>query len=503
MYDSTKHVRVRRSAITADQAMATPGMGNMVRVEEPTAVTLTGSPANQRPFQVIRSDPAATAAKRVGRVRRTDSPVLAITFPANYTEAEVAATLQEYEMSSYVVSQDAAGIFSAIRNDLQSLANIQRTDIKLNADGVIASLDASHYKITRADSQDNIALVSFEFDAKRFDADTIFSWFVENNIDSAQDTVENPSGELLTVNRSAVEEGTDVRRVQLGDGVVGVLKRSDIFDVPAAFVESVCETAYGNWGWGHLEFNASMADREFCQVMEDACYKLEQVLRNITLNSQLPLESRKALVDRSLAQYGEFVKNVIDALPRQVMLLVTRAAEPKESMNMKTAEQAAAATPAVAAPVVDATPITRADLAAAVTAGVAAAMAAQRSEPAATAVVEPTAAATTVAAPAATTDVVRTDAVVITDGAITASNLVANGGVITGDMVSISRADMTAMINAATAPLMEKLTAMESTVIVRSDSGDRTVKAAGVTQAKRSADQVFQGAIPGLPPIKK
>lgn len=487
MYDSAKHVRIRRSQSAVEKAQHDPSMGNLMRVDQPTSLTLTEKPANERPFQILRNDGSmapAPAAKRHTRIRRSDSPVLALTFPAGYTEEEVQGVLVEFHMTEYVVTADGNGIFTALRSDLQSLANIQRTDIKLNDKGVVATLDAASYSIQRAASTDNIAMVALEFDAKRFDADAISSWVTQNGVDSVQDTVENSSGDSITVKRGEYDEQTDVRRVQVEEGVVAVIKRSDVLDVPGGFAEAVCETAYGNWGWGHLDFAASMADVEFCRLMDDASYRIAEVLRRITIHSQLPLESRKALVDRSLAQYGEFVKNVIDALPRQVMLLVTRAAEKKESNTMSTVEQgtttaAAPATPAVT----DNTPITRADIDALVKAGIEAALA-QRNEGTGTTAPAPA------AAPAATTtEAARSDAPVTAPAAPAAT-----------DTINVSRADLAAMIAEANAPVLAQMAEMQNTVILRSDGGDRIVQAkAEGKEVKRSAAQVFTGSLPGLP----
>lgn len=482
-FDPTSHKRVRRSAeahAAIEAAQRDITQGNMMRIESPTALSLVGRPANERPIQVMRS--SAPDTKRVSRVRRSEAPVLALTFPVGSTKEDVDSMLAEFEMTNYVVT-DIDGIFVALRSDLQSLANIERTDIKLNATGVVASLDASQYNVTRAASTDNIALVAIEFDAKRFDADAVSSWVAQNGVDSVQETVENSSGDSLTVKRSEYEEGAELRRVQLEDGVVGVIKRSDVLDVPDGFASAVCETAYGNWGWGHLDFNASMADVAFCELMDDASYRLGRVLRDITIHSQLPLESRKALVDRSLAQYGDFVKNVIDALPRQVMLLVTRAAENKESNTMKHAEQGAtsSATTAAAATTTAATeaPVTRAELAELINAGVAAALA-QRAAPAAS---------------AETTTETTTDTATAPAAAATAAE----------PSQTITRSDLAEAIAAAQKPLLDRLAEVQNTVVVRSDSADTLVAAHGVKTepVKRSAADVFKGAIPGFSVAKK
>jgi hypothetical protein len=464
-FDQTKHVRVRRSA---GQAAA----GNLVTIGTPKALTLCDVPANQRPFPVIRSDEGAPAAKppRIVRAKRSVNPVLGLTFPAGTTEDDAVALLATFEMSDYTLMVDEQGAYTAIRSDLQSIAT-ETTDIKINKEGVVARVDASQYKITRADSTDNLRLVALEFDAKRFDADAISSWIAENKVDSAQDAVENADSSSLTVKRHDVAEGTEVRKVQLEDGVTAVIARSDVADVPAGFAVAVNETMYGNWGWGHLDFNASMADVEFCRVMDDANYRLMRVLNSIMLDSQLPLEQRKALVDRALSQYGDFVKNVIDALPRQVTLLVTRAAVNKENETMAGKDENGGAQVQQ--------PLTREDVAQIVQDGITAAFAA-RSEAQAAA---PAAAAATTAA---TTEAARDDAA---SSAATAAAPAATE--------TVTRADIGAAVAEALKPFGEQLAAIQNTVVVRSDSGDRTVAVTEQKEVKRGDTAVFGGLLAG------
>jgi hypothetical protein len=458
--------RIQRSATAA---------GNLVSLNEPVAVSLVGRPANQRPFVVMRSaDAAPTDAggtKRVLRTKRNDSPVLALKFPEGSTEATVTEALTTFGMANYTIALDeATGTYHAFRSDLQSIANIETTDIMLNKDGVIASLDATQYKVKRADSKQNIKLVSFEFDIKRFDEDAISSWMAQNGVDSAKVSVENSSGDAITVKRSDVEEGTDVRRVELEAGVVAVVARSDVADLPAEFALTLSDAAYGSWGWGHLEFNVALADEAFCQLMDDAAYRLCSVMRHITMQCELPLESRKELVARSLAQYQDFVSNVIDALPRQVMVLVTRAdVATKESNNMKTEDQSAAPAAAAAAP---ATPevITRADLDAAVAKAVTAALAAQ-------------------AAPAAAADTTqRSDAAA--PAAAAPAEPVAAAVAPAAAVAGLTRADLDDAVSKVVSPLIEQISTLQNTVVLRSDSGDQ--KQAGAKPAN-----IFRGSIFG------
>ncbi len=485
--------RIIRSAVPVD--------GNLVRAVESKRkkfVTLTSKPANERPFVVVRSDadpeeegiggavdaPATPTprARIVRGVKRNDNPILALNFPDDTTEEQATAILAEYSMSDYKLSTNDEGRFVAVRSDLQSIADIATTEVMLTA-GVLASLDATEFAVKRSENKNNLTLVSLEFDAKRFDTDQVNSWLSKNSVDSTQDSVENSSGDVIAVKRNSVGAETDTRRVELEPGVTAVVARSETCCLPEEYAAVINEAAYGNWGWGHLDFNAALADEEYSRWMDKAQDKLNSVLRHITMYCGLPLDARKQLVNQALAQYGDFVGSVIDALPRQVMLLVTRAADANKESNTMSKDTAVAATD---------TPVTRAELAKMITDGVAAAMVAQRNDPATAAVAAP-AAAVAVAAPvaaAADTNTQRAaDPVVATPAATPAVVAAAPAATET-----ITRADMAAAVSEAMAPLVAQITEMNNTVILRNDGGDVAVK----TVAVKRTDDVFVGAIPGI-----
>ncbi len=495
------HTRVIRRSGTVE--------GNLVRpIDDPKKrqkfLTLTNRPANERPFVVVRSEqeeanPAATPRARIVRAaKRSDNPVLSVSFPADYTEDTVKGILAEYSMDDYRLDTAADGTFVAMRADLQSIADVTTTAIRLNSDGVTALLNAAEHQVKRAETKNNLTLVAYEFDAKRFDGEKVNAWLSQNSVDSPQVSVENPSGDAITVKRSDIEEGTETRRVELEDGVFAVVARSEACCLPDQYAAVINESAYGSYGWGHLDFSASMADLEYCQVIDKANSRLSSVIDHITRYCSLPLDARKQLVTQALTQYGEFVGSVIDALPRQVMLLVTRAADAtKESTTMSKAET-------VAAPD---TPVTRAELAEMITAGVTAAMAAQRGEPATAAVATTPAAAdgTGAAAPVVVATTTETDAqraeaaaAVAAAAPVVAAPAVVAAVAAPAVEATVTRADIAAAIVEAMAPLTAQITEMNNTVIVRSDKGDRTVTALG-TNVKRTETEIFSGAIPGLP----
>lgn len=480
--------------------------GNLVKIAKPEFLSLVGKPANQRPFPVIRS---ADAGKRVTRTKRGDNAVLMLTFPPGYDEVQVATMVSEFGMVGYEISTDGDRYY-ARRSDLQSIAKVEEMKpqaIRITSDGVMAAVDPNQYAPRTAESVAKIGLAAFEFDAKTFDQEKIISWGKQNSVDIQNDAIENSSCDVISVSRGEVSEETEVKRIQIEEGVVAVVYRccdemAVANPIPDGYVAAIVETAYGHWGWGQLDFDASMADRAFCDLMDSAEYRLSSVIRDILFYNDLPLESRKQLVTRCLQQYEAFVNGAIDSLPRQVLLLASRADVSKnpsltreddtmkidavaaqkelDAIEAKRADEAAkaaeatataeadakradeaaaAAAPAVeAAPAVAAAeaPITRAEMSAMIATAVAAAMA-----PAA-----PAAAAAPAAEPVARADAAPT----ITTEAIAAA------------------------VAAAVAPLTEKIERMEGTTVVRSgDTDQKQAAPAAVTQ-----ETVFRGAFGNL-----
>ncbi len=498
--------RITRSAVAT---------GNLVKIAEPQFLSLVGKPANQRPFPIIRSQQPG----RVARTKRGDNAVLMLTFPEGYTEDDAARTLANFSMTGYSVSTDGTSVY-AHRSDLQSVAKVVEMkphEIRITSDGVIAMVDPAQYQPKTADSVAKIAVAAYEFDKKTFDEEKIISWGKQNNVDIENDAIENSSSDAFCVSRGEVSDDTEVQRVQVAEGVVIAIYRCDVCmpdsSVPDMYSAAINEAAYGNWGWGQLDFNASMADRVFCDVLESAANRVDSVVRQILFYSELPLESRKQLVTRCLQQYGQFVNDAIDALPRQVLLLASRADVSKnqsitrEDDTMKIDATAAAA----AQKELDAIEAKRSadEAAAKVVADEAAAVEAKRAadEAAAAALA---AAPVAVAAPAAVATpaadsvaalrselpalIAAAVAAAMTPAAVAtpaATAAVVAEPAVRADAPALTVETLAAAIAAAQAPLLEKIERMSGETVLRSDGTDPTK----VTPATKSA---FRGILGDL-----
>lgn len=367
-----------------------PIEGNLVEVRKPKFITLVGKPANQTGFKIVRSDKGETPMSQavVRRTRRSETgPVLRLTFPTGTDENAVSESLKQYGLSGYTVQKSDAGVFTATRSDLKSISPDATMQIKLSEDGLIATVARQAPSLEAKPVKGAVAITRMEFDGSKFTLEEVQQWVAENSVDG---TIQEPQneGDCYVVRRSEVPENEETREMSLEDGVVAVIVRADAMNVPAGFVAVVNETAYGSWGWGQLDFMAAMGDKEFSEEMREALSTLDDVLRNIVICSSLPLDVRKELANRALAQFGEYISTVMDSLPRQLLASVVRSANPKQEKSMTQAQQSGS-TPSTATPATPETPITRSEvqtmiqegIQAAVKAAMEAAPAVQRSEP--------------------------------------------------------------------------------------------------------------------------
>lgn len=397
----------------------------------------------------------------VRRARRADKNlIVSLTFPPEYTDEQVNSRMQDFGLSGYDVTRSEGSVV-AKRSDLKSISNT--LSIRLTQDGIVAEVERTDTPAENPKAY--VAVTSMTFRAEKFTSEQVQEWLASHKIEAGGVATAEGDGDFVVV-RQEVPEGEETRVVEIADGVSVTVVRADAQDIPEGFVAVVNECCYGNWGWGQLDFNAAMADEEFTEVMDDAMYRLRDVLRNILLYSALPLAERKVLAARALDQFGAFTANVLDSLPRTVLVAVARSAStPKEiPVTQKTTEGGAAEQPAATD---DNKPVTRSELRQALAEALAsltvkpverseggkdddtkAAQAPTGTEPAA-----PAAAA----APAA-----------------------------------ITRSDLEAVVSEAVKPLLERLQAVEGTTVVRSDAGDAVVQKK--EPQKGGEKDVFRGA---------
>lgn len=487
-----EHKRIRRSAAVVD---STPVAGNVVKVQDPKALSLVASPSNQTPFRVIRSkgaEPMAdkqpkqtkrSSAPRVTarRVSRNSAvnPILRLSFPEGTTEDGVNTILDQFGMQDgYNVTEDN-GVYLATRSDLQSIAQ-DAVVVPLTPEGIVAYVSRTDNADEVPAEADKIVLVAVELDLTKITRDDATQWLKDNGMEADL----SGDAEAVTVARSDVAETVETRSVEVAPGISMTIARDDgegdYQPVPDGYIAVVSEAAYGSWGWGQLDFSAAMADIVFSEKVREGLNTLEDVLRQIMFWSPLPIATRKTLVNNALSQFGIFVNSHMDMLPRQVVVSVSRSDKPSGETEMKqpaTTTQRTDAAPGTAAPAATTPAATNAPAATTAPAADDVDVTIKRSE------------LTTMVADAVTAALAkRADDEAAAAAAAEAAKAAA----------PITRSDLTTAIGeavtTANAALIERMDKLEGKTVVRSDAGDGTT----TDTTKRNDGDVFAGSLPGI-----
>lgn len=378
---------------------------NLAKMGQPKFLSLVGLPANQVAFKVIRNDNGelTMAAPHITRKRTQRSePLISIEFELEVSEEAIRSTMADWGVTDYTVETTADK--KVVKCADAGEKSVMRIDMGDKVATILKPISNS------TEGKPHISVVRYTFDKDAFPAeDDINVWMKAHRIDFSGDKVQNEDLAITVTRGAPLAEGEDTRTLEVDTGVRLTVCRADVQDVPDGLIAVVNDTAYGSWGWGQLDFTATMADVEFCEVGREALDTLDSVTRNILFYSDLPIAVRKDLIVRAASQFSNFIVTLMDALPARVVV-ANRSLTPKET-PMTTAQAAAPAAdvtqtadPVAAPAATPATPattdtLTRADVATMITEAVTAALAAQavvRSEPATT----PVATETPAAAPA-------------------------------------------------------------------------------------------------------
>ncbi len=286
-----------------------------------------------------RSDNVDTTVRRV-RVRRSDSPLLMMEFPQGTIRTDVELFAKTYGLDTYSIDEEE-GVFSLRRDNAQR----SDTDWFVTLEGGVKARIA---QIQRTDIEKqevkSISISSFEFDREVFATqDKVLEWAERKDIDFLENGMVDQEN-IITVKRLDIPEGQDIRRMEIDTGVIAVITRQDEGgnDIPDSMMPMVVEGAYGNWGWGHLDFAQALNDTEFCESVCDAIEMLESVVRNIVFynHDNLDLKTRKSLIATSANEFVTYIGSLIDALPTQVVLATRSILEKEKAMSEKTSAEA-------------------------------------------------------------------------------------------------------------------------------------------------------------------
>jgi len=290
---------------------------SVAKMVEPKFLTLCKKPSNRAAFKIVRSADGGT--KRIRRLMRAMSPSVVIDFPDGTTKDQVTEIMDSYGFEGYTVSEtEVNGVtkYKAYRSDLKEQPE---TDVSfLLKDGIRLHTRRAEPKAPKESA--GISLVVIEFNKEQFtDVDACASWLGEKGIDFDATRVQNSETSIL-YRRADTPAGAEIGKVGLDNGVSFHVARADVTDVPSSVIEVISETAYGNWGWGQLDFGAMLADVEFSEAAREGLRVLDDLLYTLLFWSSLPLAVRKDLLARALDQFKEYVNGLFDALPPKTVI---------------------------------------------------------------------------------------------------------------------------------------------------------------------------------------
>ena len=232
---------------------------NLSDINDPKAITLTKSPANQTGFKVIRSAEEPEAAE-------DKSPLRAIVMPEGATTAMAAALVEAYKLADYdIIESD--GVVSVRQTSYAEGESVVPVSIGSGNIAMIASSVftevKTHAPVARTDEKDTQPkqpiLASLAFASDQYpDAKSVCDWLDTNKISYGEGAViQSDDGYAVTRNDAC----DDSSNVDLAKGVTGKVARGDELDVPESVYRMVAEQVYGYYAnWEYIDFAVAMAN---------------------------------------------------------------------------------------------------------------------------------------------------------------------------------------------------------------------------------------------------
>ena len=313
----------------------------VLNIQTPIAMTLAKTPANRTGFKVVRSDGDTAEAeqmtathhkrKRTKKTLKRDESLYMIRLPDGISQSDAETLRDAFGMTDdYDVVQTEDGSYWLSRKNIANMDEIMATDgATMTFDmgnGFHAVFDAEAFARTdkRPEGEHGVKLVEIQMEG--FELKAAKDWLESNGVDFMDGGIEqigDQGEESVIVKRHEYHEA-DVRKVRIEDGVTGLVVRADENDVPVHLYRAVLEESYGYYGYGMLDFAQYLASPYYTDATWDGIYALREVLENVTLYSGLPLDERAALVDNAPAQFGDYFKNLIAAMPREAVQAAQR-----------------------------------------------------------------------------------------------------------------------------------------------------------------------------------
>jgi hypothetical protein len=299
---------------------------NLVEGVEPQFLTLAGTGANRVAFRIVRGESKAAAPttkiqqrSRKSSVQRNDG-VLSITVPSTLGVSEVDAIKTTYGVTDqgYETTTTESGTTFVKREDID-YDHQQAVDM---ADGVTVNV-AMPKMVAEGDAVNGVSIYRYEIgSATAKDEGAARIYLEDMDVDTSVMRFDAVDGGH-TVTRTDIPEPKETLTVQVQDGVSCLVCRVDgLGSTPASLVGVIAPVVYGNFGWGHVDFAAAMADVNFSNVAEKALYLLRDVLDNIIFWNDHAPAIRKTLLNNAVDEYKSYMGALIDTLPAPVVALV-------------------------------------------------------------------------------------------------------------------------------------------------------------------------------------
>jgi len=288
---------------------------SLLKLVDPKYLSVVKTPANRTAFKIIREAKSQDVETKI----RSDDNLLSIDLPFGVDRATADYVLDLFGLKDDYEVSEVDGTFSLIRIG----SDIEANTIPINlGEGIIANILSTSFA-NREDRKGDIGveLVKINFDSAKFPSlESVKRWIDSHEIDFKENGVKNTESGFSVIRKDISDKvKTETHEIPISDGVSGVIIRSSSTDVPKLIYRSVVESAYGNYGWGHLDFAAALVDPEFTEHSWEAIDALRNVLENIVFYSGLSLDDRKALIKNACDQYAIYMSNMIDALPADIL----------------------------------------------------------------------------------------------------------------------------------------------------------------------------------------
>ena len=294
----------------------------LMSLKEPRFLSVVKKPANRISFRVVRSEDGEERKEFEALEKRREQKtkisrnekLISISFPSYLEGDELEAMRNHYGLTddSYTIS-DAEGSMVFTRNGEapEATATVNMPD------GATAEIEVPTTVRSADKGERFLSLKAIRFDKEHhYSADSIKHLMRGYEIDfNIEDLVETDTDFLLT--RHEFQEDEEMIEMTIEQNMTAIVARAAIDDVPASLSLGINSSAYGQYGWGQLNFASAYADVEYTQILDNSRHVLNNVLENVLFMSDMSLGDRKVLVNASLASYGEFVTNLMDALPVQ------------------------------------------------------------------------------------------------------------------------------------------------------------------------------------------